>query len=194
MFSGIIQDTCKISYKNTYRIGVFTRQKKDKKGDSIAINGVCLTVAEKRRNKKGAVLLFDLSAETLRKTTLEGFREGTEVNVERALKVTDSLGGHIVQGHVDAVGRVIKITKKGEDRIYWFQAPKSLMRFIVPKGSIAIDGISLTVVKVKKDQFSVALIPYTLDQTNLGRTKVGDKINLEADVLAKYISKYLKNR
>lgn len=194
MFSGIIQEICSVFPKSTYRIAIPMRGKKDKLGDSIAINGVCLTVAGVKKNGKIINLLFDLSQETLNKTTLKNFRKGQLVNVERALRVTDALGGHIVQGHVDAVGRITKIQMKGEDRIFWFRAPKPLMKYIVPKGSIAIDGISLTVVKVKKNEFSVALIPFTLEKTNLGKSRVGDQVNLEADVLAKYISKYLKNK
>jgi riboflavin synthase len=192
MFSGIIEDIYKISHISPFRIGVLSKKSSDSNGDSMAINGVCLTVVQSRKSGAHHELWFDLSQETLDKTTLGGFKTGLAVNIERALKVSDALGGHIVQGHVDGVGKVVKIEKRKENWVMWFTAPREIKPFLVPKGSIAIDGVSLTVVKIIKNAFSVALIPFTLTHTNLGKMRVGDKVNLEADVIAKYIRKYTK--
>lgn len=192
MFSGIIQTTGKISKIGAGRLWVEIAAKKVNLGDSIALNGVCLTVAKHRRIKNGVEAYFELSQETLDKTTLGKLRVGDRINLEPALTLKDALGGHIVQGHVDGVGTVEKIRPEGEMKTLWFRAPDTIMEYIVPKGSVAVDGVSLTAVEVSSNSFSVALIPYTLDHTNMGRLQVGEAVNLEADIIAKYIMKYVK--
>lgn len=157
-------------------------------GDSIAINGACLTVVK----ITGALLAFQAGPETLQKTNLGELRVESRVNLERALRVGDRLGGHYVQGHVDGIGHIRERRPEGEWETIWFSAPESLAAQMVPKGSITVDGISLTLVDVTENAFSVALIPHTLAMTTLGFKKVGDKINLETDILAKYVWKFLK--
>ena len=192
MFSGIIKNISKIEFNQNKKLGIRLSRSSDKKGDSLAINGVCLTLVNKTKKKGGQVLFFDLSDETLEKSTLNRLKPGQPVNLERALKVSDVLGGHIVQGHVDGVGTIRKIVKKRSGWDVWIEAPKTVTRTLVQKGSVAVDGISLTVVKVKGNQFSVALIPFTVNHTNLKKLQLGQKVNLETDVIDKYVSKYLK--
>jgi riboflavin synthase len=156
-------------------------------GDSIAVNGVCLTVAA----TAGTVFEADLSAETLARTTLGDLRPGDAVNLERPLAVGDRLGGHLVQGHVDGVGRVIGRRGEGEASYLDIAAPRSLARYIVEKGSIAVDGVSLTVAAVSGDRFTVCLIPHTCAATTLGTLGSGAAVNLEADVLAKYVERLI---
>jgi riboflavin synthase len=154
-------------------------------GDSIAINGCCLTVVERGRRRWS----FQAGPETLAKTNLGKLDVGDRVNLERALLPTQRLGGHIVQGHVDGVGRVAKIDADGEWTRMWFRVPKPLAAQMVAKGSVAVDGVSLTVVDVTRDQFSVALIPHTLEHTTLASRSRGDTVNIETDILAKYVQK-----
>ncbi len=149
-------------------------------GDSIAVNGVCLTVAA----RKGRTFEADVSRETLACTT--GFAAGGRVNLEQALRLTDRLGGHLVSGHVDGVGTVMRVEPAGESRLLAVAVPKGLARYIARKGSIAVNGVSLTVNAVGKSKFSVNLIPHTLAVTNLGGLRAGDRVNLEADMLARY--------
>ncbi len=151
-------------------------------GDSVSINGVCLTAT----SKKGRLVSFDLMKETLNATTLSHFKVGDGVNLELALKHGDRLGGHFVTGHVDAVGIIKTITRKPNWFVYTIEVPAPWRRYVVPKGSIAIDGISLTIGKVKPTGCEVYLIPFTLKVTNLGKKKAGDSVNLETDLLAKY--------
>src|SRR5262245_51300729 len=152
-------------------------------GDSIAVNGCCLTVVKKNRN----LLSFEAGSETLSRTNLKGLQAGRRVNLERSLKLGDRLGGHLVTGHIDALGVVLKRRDEGEWSHLVIRAPTLLMRQVVNKGSIAVDGVSLTVVVAERDRFSVALIPYTLAHTTLGKLAVGDSVNLETDLLAKYV-------
>jgi len=159
-------------------------------GESIAVNGACLTVTAFR----GARFTVDLSPETLRRTTLGGVAPGARVNLERALRMGDRLGGHLVQGHVDGVGRVEAIRPDGDSLLYRFQAPRPLARYLVEKGSIAVDGVSLTVFACRGPSFTVALIPHTLAKTTLGERRAGDRVNLEADVLLKHIASMLRAR
>ena len=154
-------------------------------GDSVAINGCCLTVIACRRRRWS----FEAGPETLAKTNLKKLEVDTPVNLERALLPTQRLGGHIVQGHVDGVGRVAKIDAEGEWTQMWFRVPQPLAMQMVPKGSVAVDGVSLTVVDVARDQFSVALIPHTLSHTTLGSRSTGEVVNIETDILAKYVQK-----
>jgi riboflavin synthase len=158
-------------------------------GESVAVNGVCLTVVA----CQGNTFRFQLGPETLTRTNLGQLQPGDRVNLERALRVGDRLGGHFVQGHVDGVGTLLRRQPEGDwDRV-WFSCPAALTVQMVPKGSIAVDGISLTLVEVTSEGFSVALIPHTLHHTTLGFKKPGDTVNLETDLLAKYVGKYLEN-
>jgi riboflavin synthase len=156
-----------------------------KLGQSVALNGVCLTVTGIDKSKCD----FEMIEETTKKTDLGNLKTNGIVNVERSLKVGERLEGHFVLGHVDGVGVIKKIEKKPKEVQIWFEVPKNLARFVVQKGSIAIDGISLTVVDVKKNLASVCLIPHTIDVTNFSTRKVGDKINIETDILGKYLLK-----
>jgi len=157
-------------------------------GDSINVNGACLTVVE----KKGQMISVDLSPETLQRTNLSEVKEGEEVNLERALRLMDRLGGHMVTGHIDGIGTIIEKRREGDFLQIRVQAPRPLMRYIVQKGSIAIDGISLTVNERVEDEIQIILIPFTLQKTTLPEKKVGDRVNLEVDILGKYVESLLK--
>jgi riboflavin synthase len=159
-------------------------------GDSVCINGVCLTVV----SLSGRRLEFDAVAETLRRSNLGELRVGDRVNLERAMRADSRLGGHIVQGHVDAVGRVRSITPEATSRRLVVDAAGELLRYIVEKGSIAVDGISLTVAVVDRVGFAVAIIPHTWNATTLSQLRPGDRVNLEADILAKYVERLLDAR
>jgi riboflavin synthase len=157
-------------------------------GDSVAVNGACLTVV----SAQGARLAFEAMRETLDRTSLAGLRAGARVNLERAMRADARLDGHIVQGHVDAIGRVARLERAGDDVRLFVDCPPEFAELLVEKGSVAIDGVSLTVVGVRGDGFDVALIPHTLAVTTLGQRASGDCVNLEADVLGKYVKKYLE--
>jgi riboflavin synthase len=159
-------------------------------GDSVAVAGVCLTVVEVGDGR----LAFDVVPETLSRTGLGRLEPGDSVNLETALRVGDPLGGHVVQGHVDAVGRVRSLEPEDESRRVWVDAPESVVRYCLEKGSIAVDGVSLTVAALDDDGFEVALIPHTLEVTTLGRLGPGDRVNLETDVLAKVVERLLAAR
>ena len=154
----------------------------------MAINGCCLTAVAVDRNRWS----FQAGSETLSKTNLGRLQPGDAVNLERALRVDGRFGGHFVQGHVDGVGRVERIDRQGDWVTMWFQAPEPLARQLVPKGSVAVDGVSLTVVEVARDRFSVALIPHTLEMTTLGLRRPGDEVNIETDILGKYVQQMLR--
>ncbi|MBQ1778075.1 MAG: riboflavin synthase [Acidaminococcaceae bacterium] len=156
-------------------------------GDSIAVNGVCLTVVHLR----GDTFTADVMPETVRRTTLYLLQPGDRVNLEKALRPTDGLDGHIVQGHVEGVGTIQQIISEGNARVYRIQAPGELLRYIVEKGSIAVDGISLTVTETDDSGFGVSLIPHTAKMTTLGYKSAGDAVNLETDILARYVEKML---
>ncbi len=156
-------------------------------GASIACSGVCLTVIDKGPNWFAA----DVSSETLDCTTLNNWDEGTHVNFERALKVGDELGGHIVSGHVDGVGEIVDIQDDGDSKRFSFRVPEELSRQIAQKGSITIDGISLTVNEVSDDTFGINVIPHTQKVTTLGSKNIGDPVNLEVDMLARYVARLL---
>lgn len=157
-------------------------------GDSISINGVCLTVTE----KKGSVLSFDISYETLRSTNLGQLRKGDRVNLEPALRPDGKLGGHFVTGHVDGIGIIKSRETIGDAFKIVISAPEEITGLLVEKGSVAIDGISLTVVDVTDREFSVVIIPHTEKVTTIGLKNVGDTVNLEADIIGKYVAKFLK--
>ena len=158
-----------------------------KVGDSIAVNGVCLTVVHLR----GDTFTADVMPETVRRTTLYLLQPGDRVNLEKALRPVDGLDGHIVQGHVEGVGVIQQIVPEGNARVYRIKAPGELLRYIVEKGSIAIDGISLTVTEADDSGFGVSLIPHTAKMTTLGYKSAGDAVNLETDILARYVEKML---
>ena len=156
-------------------------------GDSIAVNGVCLTVVHLR----GDIFTVDVMPETVRRTTLHLLQPGDKVNLEKALRPTDGLDGHIVQGHVEGVGIIQQIVPEGNALVYRIQTPRELLTYIVEKGSIAVDGISLTVTEADDTGFDVSLIPHTAKMTTLGYKSVGDAVNLETDILARYVEKML---
>lgn len=156
-------------------------------GDSIAVDGVCLTVVKFIRG----AFLTDVSGETVERTTLGGLQQGGKVNLERALRLSDRLGGHLVSGHVDGIGRLELRQPAGKFTAYQFQAPTSVMRYVVEKGSIAVDGISLTVAKLGPQGFTVAVVPQTESVTTLKDKPSGSPVNLEADLLAKYVERFV---
>ncbi|MDR3234967.1 MAG: riboflavin synthase [Planctomycetaceae bacterium] len=155
--------------------------------DSVAINGCCLTVIE----KTPSTLTFQAGPETLQRTNLGALAVGSPVNLERALTVGDRLGGHFVSGHIDGQGELVQIENHGDWLDYYFAVPPALDKFLASKGSIAVDGVSLTLVDCQANRFSVALIPYTLKVTTLGNLQIGGKVNLETDILAKYVQRLL---
>jgi riboflavin synthase len=194
MFTGIIEGVGtveKISTKTKNRsafqmtVNLGKHVKGLKIGQSVALNGVCLSATKIFKNKCN----FEMIDETIKKTDLGNLVQGSKVNIERSLKVGDRMEGHFVLGHVDGVGILNKIEKKPKEVKVWFKVPKKLSKFVVKKGSIAIDGISLTVVDVTKTNASVCLIPHTMKVTNFHSKKLGDKVNIETDILGKYILK-----
>lgn len=194
MFTGIIENLAtviKLSLKAggaTLLLDIRSFGDGLKLGESIAINGVCLTVKE----IKGDVGGFDVSSETLKKTTLGKLRNAEKVNIERALKVGDRLGGHFVTGHVDGIGTVKEKKQASEQCTMSFSVENKFTDMMIEKGSVAVDGISLTIVNLVDGAFSVALIPYTLSSTTLGFKKVGDQVNIEIDMMGKWVKKILK--
>lgn len=196
MFTGLIEETGAIrSVRGAGRslhltVGARTVLEGSRIGDSIAVNGVCLTVVRFDSDSFTA----DVMPETFEKTNLKGLPPGTPVNLERTMALGDRFGGHIVQGHVDGVGTILALER--EEIAVWVTvgAPPEVLQYIVPKGSIAIDGISLTVVDVAEDRFRVSLIPHTAAVTNVARRKPGDRVNLEVDILAKYVERLLTGR
>jgi riboflavin synthase len=157
-------------------------------GASVCCSGVCLTVVDKGQGW----FAVSASQETLSRTTIGSWREATPVNFERALKVGDELGGHLVWGHVDAVGTIVSVEDDGESRRFTFMAPQELMRFIATKGSIAVDGVSLTINDVADNRFTINVIPHTLAVTTFGQAGAGDQVNLEIDMVARYVARLLE--
>jgi len=196
MFTGIVEEKGKVqrvSYRGLEKkltIEMPSNLTEVELGDSISVNGVCLTVAE----KQGQVIAVDLSSETIEKTTLGEAREGDRVNLERALRVSDRLGGHIVTGHIDGIGAVTEATQQRDFLRLRIELPRGVSRYVVEKGSIAIDGVSLTVNECSEDEIGLTLIPYTLAKTTLIEKKRGDRVNVEADILGKYVEKALGQR
>jgi len=193
MFTGLIEAVCVV--KSARRSGSTMILSIDlgsladdcKIGDSIAINGVCLTITK----LNGSTADFDVSTETIAKSTLEMLKPSLEVNIERSLKADGRFGGHFVQGHIDGTAVVRTINKQGQFAEIKFTAESELLDSMVVKGSVAVDGISLTIAELDKDVFSVAIIPETLNKTTLAKVKVGDKVNIETDIIVKTIKKQL---
>jgi riboflavin synthase len=190
MFTGIIQNQAKIISKKlaggTVRFGFRFMRNENRKlelGESIAVDGACLTVAKIIKNGFEA----DVVRETLQATTLSQLKTGALVNTERSLRFGDPLGGHFVTGHVDARSRILKVEALGKNRVYTFRMPENLASFIAAKGSVVIDGISLTVQAVSHQNFRIAIVPHTWKVTGLGRKKAGDEVNLEIDLIARYL-------
>jgi len=156
-------------------------------GDSVAVDGACLTIANFARG----AFVADVSDETLTKTTLGTARQGTKVNLERALRLSDRLGGHMVTGHIEGMGRLLLRHPAGNSTVYQFQVPPSLMEYIVAKGSVAIDGISLTVAQIRGESFAAAVVPHTEEVTTLKDKAIGSAVNVEVDVMAKYVKRFV---
>ena len=185
MFTGIVEERGRVRAVDGGRLVVECRTVGEDAtvGDSVAVNGVCLTVVE----AASGTLSFDLAPETLSRTTLSRLRPGDPVNLERPLTLATRLGGHLVQGHVDGIGTVRSIAGNGDAVRLRIAPPERLRPYVVEKGSVAVDGVSLTVATAGPDSFEVALVPHTLEVTTLGERRPGDEVNLEADVLAKYV-------
>lgn len=179
MFTGIIKDLGNLKSRigHTLTISAPHTVKELKTGDSVSVNGGCLTVVSKDSNS----FSVDLLTETIKKTNLGRLRTGDPVNIELALKVGDRLGGHIVTGHVDCTGKIIRKYRKGNDTVIEIELPVNVARNLIPKGSIAVNGVSLTVVNIVRNRFGIHLIPYTLKHTNLGLCRIGSLVNIEFD-------------
>jgi riboflavin synthase len=196
MFTGIVEEIGVVSrvqratkgYEITIRARVARQDVR--LGDSIAVNGVCLTVTQLTTDS----FTLGVSPETRSRTNLEQLREGDSVNLERSLTPTSRMGGHFVQGHIDGVGRVVAFRPEKDSLWVTIEAPPLLMRYVVPKGFIALDGVSLTVVDVGADRFTVMLVAYTQQQISLARQTVGYAVNIEVDVLGKYVEKLISHR
>lgn len=194
MFTGIIKKVACIQKafqeKGSFFVEIKTPEDwKISLGESISINGVCSTVKKTSKN----TFTVEYMPETIKKTTVGKYKKGIGVNLERSLRAGDFMDGHIVQGHVDCTGEVIEIRKDKESKIMKIRVPKEFMKFLAPKGSVSVDGISLTIVDSKKDWFTISLVSYTLENTNLGKIKKGERVNIEVDAIAKYLDRLLKN-
>ena len=193
MFTGIIEDMGEVRrWQKRGGSGVLTVAtrlplEELKMGSSIAVNGACLTIVDKARGR----FTVDVSPETLQRTNFRSLRRGDMVNLERPLRLSDRLGGHLVTGHIDGVGIAEKIRKMGKFIFHTFRVPQRLELQLVPKGSVVVDGISLTVNECEDRRFSVAVIPFTLKHTNLRDLRVGDKVNIETDLIGKYVQRLL---
>jgi len=191
MFTGIISHLGKLKKVKQSRYTFFAPKsllKKLKKGGSIAVNGVCLTVVSLGKT----TFSVDVMPETIKKTSLGDLKPGDYVNLERPVSARGLFEGHIVLGHIDQTGTIVSIRKQGNSWIFRFKAPLSVLKYLVNKGSVAINGISLTVIKTEKDSFTVGIIPHTWKKTMLHFAKPGDRVNIEVDILAKHIKKFLK--
>jgi len=197
MFTGIVQETGTVekvgrgkkSFSLTVSAGAAARGLKT--GDSVAVNGCCLTVVKIYVRGKSKLLQFDVLQESWRRTNLQFTKPGSLVNLERPLRADGELGGHFVTGHVDGVGKILRWERSGADHVLEIVAPKEILRYVIRKGSIAIDGISLTVAGVGKESFCVWIIPHTLKVTTLRERKIDDAVNLEGDLIGKYVGIFL---
>jgi riboflavin synthase len=200
MFTGIVEEAGVIekikptakSIELTVRASVCGRGVKV--GDSVAVNGCCLTAVKIAARRKAKLIQFDLLQESWSRTNFQFGRPGSLVNLERSLRANGELGGHFVTGHVDGLGRITRWERAGKDHVLDIAAPPEVMKYLVFKGSVAVDGISLTVADVSKKSFRIWIIPHTFDVTVLRERKVGDAVNLEADLLGKYVEKFLVAR
>ena len=195
MFTGIIEEIGTILFLRRLDQGLQIGIKVEnlfsdvKRGDSISINGVCLTVVSLNHHS----FVVEAVTETLDKSNLRYLNAGQQVNLERALRPTDRLGGHIVQGHVDGIGKITQSEKQHPGFWLTIECSEQLVRYLVEKGSIAVNGISLTIASIKGNQFSVSVIPYTANMTTLGQCKVGDYVNLEVDIISKYVERLMSH-
>lgn len=196
MFTGIITDIGELAEREGGRFVVRCGYQAASIaiGASIACDGACLTATRVEAAGKGSLFTVDVSNETLSRTTLGDWKTGRRINLERALKAGDELGGHIVQGHVDGVGRIADMRPDGESRRFTIEAPPEIARYIAAKGSVALDGISLTVNEVAENRFGINIIPHTLTHTTLGDKKPGDRVNLEVDLFARYVARLMEAR
>jgi len=196
MFSGIVEDVGAVVAMNPAGGGALLRVataiplSEVRTGDSIAVSGACLTVTRKEERE----VTCDVSAETLSRTTFHRLRPGSRVNLERSLTLSGRLDGHLVYGHVDGTGTVREIRSTGESRVFHIQADPSIMKFVVYKGAVAVEGVSLTVSSVRTDGFDVALIPLTLGRTTFGILRPGDPVNVETDIIGKYVLRFLERQ
>lgn len=197
MFTGIVEETGVVEriHPTEKAIELTVRPRRCARGmrvgDSLAVNGCCLTVVKRTRRGARTFAQFDLLQETWRRTNLRFLQPGSLVNLERSLRADSRLGGHFVTGHIDGVGRITKWERSGQDWVLDVRAPPEVMRYVVFKGSIALDGISLTVADARKRGFRIWIIPHTWEVTNLREKKVGDALNLEADLVGKYVEQML---
>jgi riboflavin synthase len=197
MFTGIVEETGTIGtiVRRPDGIRLAVRAEKCghgvKQGDSIAVNGCCLTVVARKTQGKRTLLGFDLLEETWNRTNLSAAKAGMAVNLERALAVGDRLGGHFVTGHIDGVGIIRQWKPQGQDRVLDIEAPPEILRYMVAKGSVAVDGISLTIAEVQEKGFRLWIIPHTYKATALRERSAGDRVNLEADLLGKYVERLM---
>ena len=197
MFTGIIEETGAVESihpgDKSVRLTVSLRKTGLglSVGDSLSVNGCCLTVVEIGSKGRSKMVQFDLLKETWNLTNLKDCRAGSAVNLERSLEAGGRLGGHFVTGHIDGTGKIMTWEQKGEDHQLQVSAPDSVMRYVVHKGSIAVDGISLTVAAVEENYFTIWIIPHTFNQTALKERAVGDAVNLEADMLGKYVERFI---
>lgn len=196
MFTGIISDLGRLARRHggRFEIECSYRPEGIALGASIACDGCCLTVVEVRPTGDGALFAVDVSNETLSRTILDDWFVGRRINLERALRAGDELGGHIVSGHIDGVGRIAGFRSDGDSRRFTIEAPADLAPYIASKGSIALDGISLTVNEVEGTAFGINIIPHTLTHTTLGDRKPGDRVNLEVDLFARYVARLMEQR
>ncbi len=193
MFTGIIESLGKINSINKNSFQVLVDPLDYNLGDSVSINGICLTVKSIKKEGKKLNCGFDISGETYSRTNLKYLKANDWVNIERAMKVDSRFNGHIVTGHIDSVSKILSIKKEKDNYEFNFSIPKGFEKFIAEKGSVALDGISLTVARKMKDKFSVAIIPFTFEHTNLKYKKTGDFVNLEIDILARYLFSLVQN-
>ena len=200
MFTGIVEETGTVEAIKPSAEGIqlFVRMKvcgRDLKlGDSVAVNGCCLTAVKMQKKGPQTVVRFDLLKESWNRTNLQFVTRGSLVNLERALAAGARLGGHFVTGHIDGMGEILRWERQGADHVLDVSAPSEILRYVVFKGSIAVDGISLTVAAVEKKKFRIWIIPHTYEVTALRQRAVGDKVNLEADMLGKYVEKFIAAR
>lgn len=197
MFTGIVEEAGVVERIKPTAKSIELTVRADKSarglkiGDSLAVNGCCLTVVKLTGRGKSRLVQFDLLQETWRRTNLQFAKPGSLVNLERPLRANAELGGHFVTGHIDGIGKIARWERSGQDHVLDIAAPPEVMRYVISKGSIAVDGISLTVAGVQKKQFRIWIIPHTYETTALRERKVGDAVDLEADLLGKYVEKFV---